>query len=287
MPARRGPTYLRVMLGKELRTLRERAGLTAEAVSVDLGFSRSKVSRVEGGDIPLPKLSDLEKLMDKYEVTDPDDRDALLAMQRESLSREPFTSYRQLMPSGTPLFLGLERDANRVRAYENWYVHGLLQAESYARAMMRTAKVVEERTTDFTQSVVRARMDRKEDRIHSAGPEVHIIMAESALRTLVGSAEVMREQYEEILRISELDHVDIQIIPEAMATYRSGWNFEILEFDTLGPVASSDSHKATTIWSRESDVGQYQRQFEAMAKAAPGPAQTPQILRDLEKKLWT
>ncbi len=285
MPARRGPTYLRVMLGKELRTLRERAGLTAESVSVDLGFSRSKVSRVEGGDIPLPKLSDLEKLMDKYGVSEPEDRDALLAMQRESLSREPFTSYRQLMPSGTPLFLGLERDADKIRAYENFVVHGLLQTETYAHAQGMAAKVVEERTTDFVQGNVRVRMERKADRVREDGPEIHFIITENALRTVMGSPEVMREQYAEILRISKFDNVDVQIIPDDLPIYRSGWNFEILEFDTLGPVASSDSHKATTIWSKESDVGQYQRQFEAMAKAAPGPAQTPQILRDLEKKL--
>lgn len=111
-------------------------------------------------------------------------------------------------------------------------------------------------------------------------------MTENALRTLVGSPEVMLEQYAEIDRICTLDNVEVQIIPESLAAYRSGWNFEILEFDTLGPVASSDSHRATTIWSKGSDVGQYQRQFEAMTKAAPGPAQTPHILRDLGK-LWT
>jgi hypothetical protein len=129
-------------------------------------------------------------------------------------------------------------------------------------------------------------MERKADRVREDGPEIHFIMTENALRTVMGSPEVMREQYAEILRICEFDNVDIQIIPDDLPIYRSDWNFEILEFDTLGPVASSDSHKATTIWSKEPDVGQYQRQFEAMAKAAPGPAQTPQILRDLEK-MWT
>jgi hypothetical protein len=98
--------------------------VTAEGVSLERGFSRAKLSRVELGDIPIPKLGDLEKLMDKYGVTDPDDREALLTMQRESLSREPFTSYRKLMPSGTPMFLGLERDAYKIRAYENFVVHG-------------------------------------------------------------------------------------------------------------------------------------------------------------------
>lgn len=287
MAARRGPTYLRVMLGKELRELRERAHLTAEGVSAELGFSRSKVSRVESGDIPLPKLADLEKLMDRYGVTDPDDRDALLTMQRESLSREPFTSYRQYLPSGMPLFLGLERDAIRISGYEDSVVFGLLQHEDYTRALMMSAKVVEERTTDFVEGGVRLRMERKEHRVTPDGPEIHVILTESALRTAIGSPEVMRAQYAEIIRLCELENVEVQIIPERMATYRSAWNFQVLEFDSLGPAAHTDSHKATTLWSRESDVGQYQRQFAAMAKAAPGPSQTPQILRDLEKELWT
>jgi transcriptional regulator with XRE-family HTH domain len=284
--ARRGPTYLRVLLGKELRALRERAGLTAEGVSDELGFSRSKVSRVESGDIPLPKLSDLERLMDRYGVEDPDDRDALLTMQRESLSREPFTSYRNVLPSGMPLFLGLERDATRIRGYENSVVFGLLQDEGYARALLGSAKIVEERTTDFVESGVRLRMERKEHRIRPDGPEAHIILTENTLRTVIGSPEVMCAQYAEIIRLCELDNVEVQIIPDEMPTYRSSFNFTILEFDGLGPVVQSDSNQATTMWSKESDVGQYQRQFDAMAKAAPGPSQTPQILHDLEKKLW-
>jgi transcriptional regulator with XRE-family HTH domain len=286
--ARRGPTYLRVMLGKELRLLREQAGLTAEGVSTDLGFSRSKVSRVESGDIPLPKLADLERLMDKYGVQDPDDRDALLTMQRDSLSRAPFTSYRHVLPSGMPLYLGLERDAARIRGYENTVIAGLLQSEEYARALMGSAKIVEERTTEFVEGGVRLRMERKEHLTQPDGPEVHIILTESTLRTVIGSPEVMRAQYAEIIRLCELDNVEVQIIPEGLPTYRSAWSFALLEFDgQLGPVVQSDSYKATTMWSKESDVGQYQRQFHAMAKAAPGPSQTPQILHDLEQKLWT
>lgn len=286
MAARRGPTYLRVSLGKELRALREQMGLTAEAVSVELGFSRSKVSRVEAGDIPLPKLADLEKLMDRYGVTDPDDREQLLRMQRGSLSKEPFTSYRHMLASGLPMYLGLERDAVRIRGYENNVVHGLLQTESYAQALLSSAKVVEERTTEFVERGVRLRMERKQ-LLESEGLEVHIILTESTLRTAIGSPDVMREQYAEIDRLTHLDNVEVQIIPEDLPTYRSGWNFTVLEFSDLSPVVQSDSAKATTMWSKDSDVGQFQRQFDAMVKAAPGPSQTPQILHDLEQKLWT
>ncbi|MFD5425338.1 helix-turn-helix domain-containing protein [Streptomyces sp. NPDC127084] len=274
------------MLGKELRALREREpGRTAEGVSTALGFSRSKISRVEAGDIPLPKLADLEKLMDYYEVEDPDDRDALLKMQRDSLSKEPFTTYRNVLPSGLPMYLGLERDAIKVRGYENNVVHGLLQEESYATALGMSAKIVEERTTDFVEQGVRSRMDRKE-LFASGGAEVHIILTENALRTLVGSPEVMRAQYAEIIRLNELDNVEVQIIPEDLPTYRAAFNFTVLEFVDLDPVVQSDSAKATTMWSKASDVGQYQRQFDAMVKSAPGPSQTPQFLHALEKKLW-
>lgn len=285
--ARRGPTYLRVMLGKELRALRERVpGRTAEGVSTALGFSRSKISRVEAGDIPLPKLADLEKLMDHYEVDDLDDRSELLKIQRDSLSKEPFTSYRNLLPSGLPMYLGLERDAIRVRGYENNVVHGLLQEESYATALGMSAKIVEERTTEFVEQGVRMRMGRKE-LISSGGAEVHIILTENTLRTLVGSREVMRAQYAEIIRLNELDNVEVQIIPEDLPTYRAAFNFTVLEFVDLDPVVQSDSAKATTMWSKGADVGQYQRQFDAMVKTAPGPNQTSQILHALEKKLWT
>ncbi|WP_411143270.1 helix-turn-helix domain-containing protein [Streptomyces sp. x-80] len=274
------------MLGKELRALREQNDLTAESVSLELGFSRSKVSRVESGDIPLPKLADLERLMDRYGVKDPADRDALLSMQRGSLSKEPYTSYRNALPSGMPLYLGLEHDAIRIRGYQNNSVFGLLQDESYARAQMQSAKIVEERTTDAVEQAIRVRMERKKRLTSADGPEIHVILTENSLTTAIGSPEVMRVQYAEIIRLTKLENVEVQIIPRDLLTYRSDWNFTMLEFDGLDPVVQSDSYKATTMWSKESDVGQYKRQFDNMAKIAPGPHETPQFLKNLEKKLW-
>ncbi len=223
--------------------------------------------------------------MDRYAVTDEEDRAVLLDMQRGYLSKEPFLSYRNVGPSGMPLYLGLERDAVRIRGYENFVVHGLLQTEDYARAQMASAKVVEERTTVAVNAGIRVRMERKERLTAPDGPEAHIILTESTLRTVIGSPDVMRAQYREIIRLIELDTVEVQIVPDNMPTYRSAWNFTMLEFDGLGPVVQSDSYKATTMWSKEADVDQYRRQFDHMARSAPGPAQTSQFLRNLEEEL--
>ncbi|MCX5174227.1 helix-turn-helix domain-containing protein [Streptomyces virginiae] len=287
MAARQGPTYLRVALGKEFQALRNDKGDTAEAVSVALGWSRSRVSRLEAGEIPLPKLEDLHKLLDHLDVIDPDDRDTLVRMHKDSLKKEPFTSYRNMLPSGMPMYLGLERDASGIRGYENINVHGLLQCESYASALMGSAKVVEERTTDAVETSVRLRMERKNLLLAEGGPELHIILTENTLTRQIGTPAVMREQYAEIERLARLDNVDVQIIPElGEEMYRAAFNFTILDFPGLESVVQSDSHRATTMWSKHSDLGQYQRQFQAMAKAAPGPSATPQILHNLENKLW-
>lgn len=308
MAARKGPTYLRIMLGKELQALREAkkreaeqgeyddpgegnevpgVRFTAEAVSLALGFSRSKLSRVEAGEIPLPKLADLEALMDHYSVSDPDNRADLLQIQRDSLKTDPITTYRNVLPSGMPRYLGLERDSVAIQGYEKGAVHGLLQHEDYARAQMGSAKVVEERTTAAVESGVQARMERK-TLLEASERAVHIILTESTLRTLVGTPETMRTQYAEIIRLCGQDNVEVQVIPDGMPDiYRAGFNFTVLRFEELDPVVQSDGHRSTTMWSKPSDVSQFDRQFQEMAKAAPGPTQTPRFLHDLEKKLWT
>ncbi|WP_075824016.1 helix-turn-helix domain-containing protein [Streptomyces acidiscabies] len=296
MAARRGPTFMRVMLGMELRALREKlkaeaeaAGedggkWTAEAVSARVRFSRARLSRVEAGEIPIPKLADLERLLDEYGVSDVDDRDDLKRIHLDSLKTEPITSYRAFLPSGLLRYLALERDSVRIRAYKNNVIHGLLQTQEYATALIGGAKIVEERTTEAIERSIQARVERKALLVE--GREVHIILAEASLRTCVGSPELMRGQYAEIIRLCELDTVDVQIIPAALPTYRVGTNFTVLEFDDLTPVVQSDGHRCTTMWSKPSDVGQFTRQFDAMAKAAPGPSETPRILKALEEELW-
>ncbi|MFD7915189.1 hypothetical protein ACFV30_31465 [Streptomyces sp. NPDC059752] len=51
-------------------------------------------------------LADLEALMDEYDVVESGDRDVLLQMQRDSLKSEPLTTFRNVILSGTPRYLG-------------------------------------------------------------------------------------------------------------------------------------------------------------------------------------
>lgn len=281
MAAPTGPTVRRMQLGAELRRLREKVGFTlAEAVD-GLTLSITKLYRVENGQTALKSAAELRVLLERYGVTNEDDIDFLVEIHRDSLNRGWWSQYRSTMPSGMAMYVGLESGARTIRAWHPNVVVGLLQTEGYVREMLQTAKPIEEHTTEFVERTVQLRMERKE-RLTRNGLELWAILDEAALRRVIGSRDVMREQYEEIIRLSKLDNVTIQVLPLASATYRSSFNFNLLEFEaplltvvqTDGPEGSNVSDKDTIIWT-------FSRRFDALRAGALAPGETPMFLHRL------
>ncbi|MEU5639581.1 helix-turn-helix domain-containing protein [Streptomyces milbemycinicus] len=285
--ARRGATFRRRELGKELRRLREKCGLTIDEVAEGLGFSETKLGRVETGHNALPRVKDMEALLDRYGIADIDDRESLLTLHRESLSSDWWTPYRAVMPSGMPMWVGLEADARAMRAWHSQLVFGLLQTESYARAMFLTAKPVEETTTEFVEYNVRVRMERQQIITREDSPvELRVVLDESALRRVIGSPEVMREQYEAIAELSRRDNLTVQILPQSLATYRAEGNFIVLDFDGhVGSVVQMDLPTTVSVTDKEREVWQHNRRFDAMREGALAPAETVRFLEQLAREL--
>ncbi|MFF0446667.1 helix-turn-helix domain-containing protein [Streptomyces sp. NPDC004609] len=287
MAARRGPTYRRRELGKELRRLREGVGLTIQEAVAGLGFSDTKLGRVETGHNNLPKVEDLEKLLDRYGIEDIDDREFLVSLQRDSLSRNPWVPFRHIMPSGMPMYMGLEADASEIRGWHPMLVFGLLQSEAYARAQFMTAKPVNETTTAFVENNVRLRMQRKELLTRAENPlALRVILDEAALRRMIGGPEIMKGQYEEIERLCALDNVTVQILPMSVAAYRSDINFLILNFDArVDPIVQSDVAETITVTDKQLDVWKYNQRFDAMRSEALGPSATAGFLHQLAREI--
>ncbi|NVK78558.1 helix-turn-helix domain-containing protein [Streptomyces morookaense] len=287
MAARRGPTFRRRELGKQLRLLREKAGITIEEAAAALAFSETKLTRVETAHNSLPRVGDLEKLLDLYGVENPDSREALLVLHRDSLSREWWTPYRNTMWNGMDTFLGLERDARTLRSWQPDVVPGLLQCESYARALFLSEKQVEETTTPFVDDNVRLRMERKDILTRADGPvELNVVVNEAALRQWMGSKDVMLEQYEEVERLAQLHNVTVQILPMMLANYRTCLNFMILDFDEgLEPVVQTDLQETITVTDKPLVVGRYARRFDALQRGALAPSVTPEFLHRLAREI--
>ncbi|MGW7072177.1 helix-turn-helix domain-containing protein [Streptomyces sp. NPDC054855] len=287
MAAKRGATFRRRELGKELRKLREKQGQTCLEVAKALGFSHTKLARVEIGENDLPRVSDLQALIDYLAPELPrEDLETLLQLHRESLSKEPWTPYKAYMPSKMPTYRGLEQDATVMRVWQPAFVYGLFQTEDYARALYQIAKPVDETTSEYIEQNVRLRLERKDLITRTDDPlELRVIMDEGAVRRMVGDSDIMRAQYEEIVKLAELDNVTVQILPHDVVTYRSESNFTILDFDeTLDPVAQSDQTNTINVTDERREVQRSIRRFDAMRDSALPPARTARFLQLLVRE---
>ncbi|MYR69250.1 MULTISPECIES: helix-turn-helix transcriptional regulator [unclassified Streptomyces] len=287
MAPKRGATFRRRELGKELRKLRDKKGETLQEVAKALGFSHPKLARVEIGENDLPRVGDLESLIHHLDPELPkEDWETLLQLHRESLSKEPWTPYKAYMPSKMPTYRGLEQDATVMRAWQPAFVFGLFQTESYARALYQIAKPVDETTSEYIEQNVRLRLERKEMITRSVDPlELRVIMDETAVRRIVGGPEVMAAQFEEIVVLGELDHVTIQILPHDVVTYRSEGNFILLDFsETLDPVVQIDMSNTISVTDERQEVQRNVRRFDAMRDSALPPARTAGFLQQLARE---
>ncbi len=128
------PTVLRVVLGKRLQHLRERAGVTFEQAARSLDVTHATIRRMEKAEVGL-KVPYVEKLLRTYGVSDPEEIDGFVSLAREANQPGWWHRYRDVLPEWFSVFVSLESESEVIRAYEPHYVPGLLQTESYARAV--------------------------------------------------------------------------------------------------------------------------------------------------------
>src|ERR1035441_7278184 len=123
-----GPTVLRMILGRQLQALREKAGMSYEQAA-DAIYSSSytvrRMERAEGGLKPLT----VKSLLMAYGITDVREIDAFLALARDASKPGRRRNYKHVLPSWFRIAVGLEESASLIRAYEPQVVPGLLQTE--------------------------------------------------------------------------------------------------------------------------------------------------------------
>ena len=208
MASEQSPTVRRRRLALELRRLRESAKLTCEEVAERMECSASKISRVETGRVSVSPR-DVRDMLEIY-GTSPDQRDSLVQLARESRQKGWWHAYGATVQPHFATYLGLESAASEIRIYEVCLIHGLLQTEDYARAVI-TAGMVNSPRADIERRVA-LRMERQ--RVSKmTPPKVWVVLDEAALRRQVGGPEVMRVQLEYLLELAAMPNVSLQVIP--------------------------------------------------------------------------
>jgi transcriptional regulator with XRE-family HTH domain len=288
MAARPQPTARRIGLGHELRQLRKEAGLTiAEAVK-GLHFDESTLQRVETGWKSFRQAGQLRQLLERYGVTDEEDVDRLVALQREGASQEWWTGIGTSVLSGMPRFLGVESAAREIRTFHPTIVPGLLQTEAYAQAVHDRHKPIDETTTEFIQTSVQLRMRRQEALTRDDNPlKLWAVLYEPTLHYPIGDAATMREQYEALADLAELENVTIQVLPQPSRGYVACHDVNIMILDEGLPttVQTDTAWFTVAVTDKPREVGRFSRMFDAMVASARPPGDTHRLLHQLAKEI--
>jgi transcriptional regulator with XRE-family HTH domain len=275
------PTVRRRRLGQELRRLRELKGMTAEEVAERLLVSQSKISRLENGRRSISQR-DVRDLCGVYEVEDQRMVDSLMEMAKDSRQQGWWHAFGDVPYS---VYIGLETDAASLRVYDPQVVPGLLQTRQYAEALISGA--LPETAHTEVEKRVQVRM-RRQERVSSSENPLRLwsVMDESALRRVVGSRELMREQLEHLVEQSQLPHVTVQVIPFDMGAH-PGLNgqYAILEFpDTAdSSVVYIEGVTSDLYLEKPNDVQKYSVMYEHLRAQALNVDQSRHFIAEIAK----
>ncbi|WP_265863940.1 helix-turn-helix transcriptional regulator [Streptomyces sp. SKN60] len=189
------------MVGRQIRRWREAKRLRAVELGRLIGYGEDIVRKIERGDrIPRPEF------LDKAD-------EALGANGIIAAMKQDILDVRY--PSGPRSLAKLEARAAEFCAYQTYCLHGLLQTEDYARAIMRTHRPVYR--PEVLERYVAHRVGRQSVFTRAPAPEFSFVLEEVTLRRPIGGPEAMRRQLEHLVEVGDMPNVEIQVMPTAYA----------------------------------------------------------------------
>jgi transcriptional regulator with XRE-family HTH domain len=198
-----------MILGRRLQERRQGAGASLEDAAKALRVTSLTIRRLEKAEVALRPLY-VEKLLETYGA-DRQEIDEFVALAERANAPGWWHTYRDVLPNWFSAYVSLEAGARTLRTYEPHYVTGLLQTHGYARGVLRGG-FPGEADEDLARRVD-LRLRRQSLLERPEAPTLWVVMEEAVLHRVVGGPEVMREQIERILEISELEHVSVDVVP--------------------------------------------------------------------------
>lgn len=270
------PTFLRHQLRVRLRRSRIDTGLAQREVARELGWSESKLLRIENGQVGISR-TDLLALLTLYGVIDRDEIAALTTMARDS-RHLPWGDYRDVLHPEYLVYLRYEGAASRLRTFQPQAIPGLLQTEEYARRLIE-AFAPPDTCSETIDRQVAARMARKVLLERNGGPQLSFVIDEPAVRRSVGPSgadgeRVLQEQLQHLKELATRPAITIQILPFSH-NFQAGMNgsFVLLELALSGEklLYLEGTRSSSAVKDDTDQIARFERIFDGLSEAATAP----------------
>ncbi|MET9193217.1 helix-turn-helix transcriptional regulator [Streptomyces olivaceus] len=211
--------------GFELRRHREAAGLTQRQLGDIVNYTGSLVGQIETAR-KLPTQEFSERI------------DAALGTGG-LLSRLVHLVMRSQLPAWFQQVAELEVRAAEICTFQTRMIHGLLQTESYVRAVLSALD-----PTDLDDRTA-VRLARQRVLEKQEPPVFWTVLSEAALRQEIGGREVMRGQLAHLLSFEDDPRINVQVLPFAVGAHAGlQGSFNLYRFTQAPAIVYTEGYDA-------------------------------------------
>lgn len=271
----------RARVGAELRRLREDLGLSGMQVGQALGWSQSKVSRIETGRFAV-SVWELAALLDYYAVPE-EVRAELLAVTAKDTRLDGAWIVRAAGPPRRQREVAaIESRVSRIRQYQAMVVPGQLQTFDYARAIAHAGGF------SNPDEIALQRHQRQQLLERPNAPTYVAVLDERALVRWPGSPDIMLTQIEHLLERSKLPAVTLRVLPqgcEAATMVLAPFTMYDFRAGARSTVVFLETQTADLYLSAEHDVAVYHGLFERLTTEALPPNESVKLLQATARRI--
>ncbi|WP_223733448.1 helix-turn-helix domain-containing protein [Streptomyces purpurogeneiscleroticus] len=203
MPRAKEPPVSLQIFGKQSRYLREKREMTRRELAALISYSESLIAMVERGERP-PKPGYVDSVDAALGA------DGLLAVLAPDVAEKHH-------PAWAEEYVKLQAEALALHVYSTHFLHGLLQTKEYAQAVFRSVRP--SMTDEEIEKSVQARLATQKLLTRTPACRLTFVLEESTLLRKLGGQAVWEGQLRNLLKLSELHNVQLQIMPLARETH--------------------------------------------------------------------
>ncbi|WP_274561265.1 helix-turn-helix domain-containing protein [Streptomyces spiramyceticus] len=252
------------LVGALVARFREASGLTQRGLAERVRLHEETIASVEQGRRPLKP--DLARLLD--EVLDT--KQAL----ETAVDNMPEID---LIPAWAEQYMDLEREAIALSWFENQVLPGLLQTQSYARAVFRSKVPI--MCEDEINAQVTARLARQEILHRTVPPTASFIISEAIVRDRLGGDEVYAETLRHLRTCADLPGITLQIMPLGRQTHAAlDGPFILLETPDHQHLAYTETQRGSQLITDPNEVSILAQKYAMLRTQALNPEETKGLL---------
>ncbi|MPZ81508.1 MAG: helix-turn-helix domain-containing protein [Actinophytocola sp.] len=248
------PTVKSRELGRVLARAAAAKGLNGRQIALLLKWSPSRISRLYSGKRGA-RLVDIAAFLAIVGITGPK-RDELLDLAKDAYDLGWWQQFGDRLPERHLTLAAHEDVAIAITDFQNVLVPGLVQTESYMRALMKASPII---PNEEIEERVQLRLRRQEifDRTNPA--TFHFFIDEYVVTRTGFGRKIMSDQVHQLLRMAVRPRVAIRVTPDAAGTHGGWYPFELMDFIEDNPVVFLENMTCTVFQERKDTVESYRR----------------------------